>query len=667
MAVMLCAECTAFKETLESLTEHSSEGVHRAQFRNFAALEKSSFMGCTLCQIIHQTWHHKRYSKRYKKDPLINVAAYRRNYGTWTREIFIDHEGSIFCGFSLADFKHSEVGEEQFSQYQTAWREIARISSPDRIGQIIPLASMWIRNCRQDHQNCISYYARRETKVIPTRLIDVGADDPGRPPSLFIPLPHQDSMEYIALSYAWGSGHFIKTTSSNLEAMKQHLPWTQLPKTIQDAIIVTRRLGVRYLWVDALCILQSEGPGDMKHKEDWSYETARFGKYYENALLTIAATGASSSDQGLFSPSPISRLEPQSFTFRSEHHMDCTVRSMIPSWLSEIISGPLSYRGWAMQERLLSRRVLHFAENMILWECHDCRATGHDPEGMNPRGPDDDTYLFKEFMAKCRDLYAKRLQPSDFMDEWYQFVSLYSKCHFTFVADRLPALSGITAMIQQHTQQRYVAGLWESDISQGLAWHSYGAFRFDTSHLVNPQIPVDPAKDHSQMMLPSWSWAACEGAVFYPRYDGWRSLVEVESCQVNSQGSNTSGQLRSARLTLRGVLAMINLNDLGFEPYTNTDMPDNVLTRYPDKGFLTEECVCMDSRMDSQLRHASHPCLLLGYVDELDADQAGALILKATGQCIGLVKEYRRIGYISLAMHEFSSLFTDKETTISMI
>jgi hypothetical protein len=273
--------------------------------------------------------------------------------------------------------------------------------------------------------------------------------------------------------------------------------------------MVTRRLGVRYIWVDALYILQSEGPDDMSHKEDWSYEAARFGQYYENALLTIAATGASSSDDRLLLPRQILRFEPKSITFRPGKALSYTIRSSIPSWLSETYFGPLSERGWAIQERLLSRRVLHFAENMILWECHDRRATELDPQGLNPNGPEDLNLLFIEFMTKCRDLYAKGLESDDFMDEWYAFIEMYSESNFSFVSDRLPALSGIAAIIQQHTQQRYVAGLWESDIPRGLTWQALGPFRFDTTQLVDPPIIGKPVNLDTQVILPSWSWAVC--------------------------------------------------------------------------------------------------------------------------------------------------------------
>ncbi|KAF4949260.1 hypothetical protein FGADI_9031 [Fusarium gaditjirri] len=517
---MVCAECTIFKKAFESFGgDYSEEETQRTPFEDLASLERSALLGCSLCQIIYQAWHYERYSEIYKEDSPIHVKGY-----IWDQDdsengtedsseskiqgIYICYEGSN-TGFTLSDFTDGRISEEAFGAYQNASRQIIDPNTPDSVGKIASLASAWIRNCRQTHQNC-SYHAKRVPKVLPTRLIDVGTDVPGQPPKLFVPLRHLRSLEYIALSYAWGpQGNFIKTTSSNLEAMIQSLPWTQLPKTIQDAIAVTRRLGVRYLWVDALCILQSEGPDDMKHKEDWSYEAARFGQYYQNSLLTIAATGASSSDDGLLLPRLILRFEPKSITFRpgKAAPLRYTIRSSIPSWLSDTYFSPLSKRGWAIQERLLSRRVLHFAENMILWECHDCRATELDPQGLDPIGAEDLNLPHIEFITKCRDLYAKGLESDDFADEWYNFVTTYSAKDFTFVSDRLPALSGIAAIIQQHTQQKYIAGLWESDIPRGLAWMTHSSFRFETSHLVDPQTIGKPTKGDSRLMLPSWCWA----------------------------------------------------------------------------------------------------------------------------------------------------------------
>lgn len=656
---MLCAECTAFKQDFESLDEDNPD-TERQPFQNFGALEKSASLGCVLCHIIYETWKGENYSETYKKDFLINVVGYANKLMSRTQGIYISYEGS-YTGFTLADVTNDGLSEEQFRQYQIARRQIIDPNTTDGIDRIASLASKWIRTCRQTHRNCRSYSDKRETKVLPTRLIDVGTKAVSQAPRLFIPTRHLPSFEYIALSYAWGSSNFTKTTSSNLQAMIQQLPWTELPKTIQDAIIVTRSLGVRYLWVDALCILQSEGPDDIKHKEDWSYEAARFGKYYENALLTIAATGASSSDQGLFLP----RSGPKSLTFRPGTPIGYTIRSRISSWHHGTTTAPLSKRGWAIQERLLSRRVLHFAENMILWECHDCRATELDPQGLIPIGPDDIPDISSEFMTKCRDLYAKGPGSDNFMDEWYQFIPAYTKSDFTFVSDRLPAVSGIATIIQKHSQQSYVAGLWESDIPRGLAWQSFTPFRFETAHLIDPRIINNPAKGESQLVFPSWSWASSRGFAFYDPGLNWTPFVTVESWEVDFKGADTSGQIRGARLTLRGILAMLNLTDLSFVP--EKDSQGNVLGRGPETGFTRLEAVHMDDVLDSQTRRISHPCLIIGIVNLYGAPTGVALILKETGNQLGHIKEYRRIGLMSLPMGECLSIFTDKETTISLV
>lgn len=694
---MLCTECTTFKENFESLSVGHRDHTYRTPFKNHASLERSALSGCLLCRIIYQTWHIVKYSKTYKEGSPIRVIGrvWGRNDSDSDSENDRDSENdhdnkiqnllpprlrekSIFIhyadsgkDFILEDCTYSGIDEKQFGEFQHLLCHTIDRDAPHCITKIASLASEWLQNCRQTHHNCCLYHIKGESKVLPTRLVDVGTDIPGQPPRLFIPLRHLRSLEYIALSYAWGSiGNFVKTTSSNLEAMTRCLPWPQLPKTIRDAIIVTRGLGIRYLWVDALCILQSEGPDDAKHKEDWSNEAVRFGQYYENALLTIAATGASSSNDGLLFKSPISKFGPISFTFRPKGAMAYTIRSRVPSWLSETQYAPLSDRGWAVQERLLSRRVLHFAENLILWECHDVRATELDQQGRDPAGPDDFRWGPDECMTECRDLYAKGLKSEDFMDEWYSFLRQYSNKSFTFVSDRLPALSGVGAIVQQQTRQKYIAGLWESDIPRGLLWMNRFPFRSDTTDLANIQTSDDPKKAHSQPTIPSWCWAASRGYVEFLFQRDLIPKLQVESWKIESQGTSTSGQLRGGSLTVRGLLAILNLADLGFVPHPSTDIADHVLGRHPEKSITNFfELVCMDVTVDSQVMNLSHPCLLIGSATittmiPLRQATGGAIILQATGRRLGLVKEYRRIGFMSLPLEECLSIFEEVVTVI---
>lgn len=194
-------------------------------------------------------------------------------------------------------------------------------------------------------------------------------------------------LDFATLSHVWGSGTVnIKITSANLPAMRQNIDWLSLPRTIQDAVVMTRKLGIRYLWLDSLCILQAKGENDADHAADWRREAARFGGYYENSVVTIAETGAVDASEGLFlnRPGLVFEAQPHSVD-RISHSASLTpitIYPQTPTWSSEIKGAPLSQRGWAAQERLLSRRILHFARNCVLWECHTLLATEMNPSGL---------------------------------------------------------------------------------------------------------------------------------------------------------------------------------------------------------------------------------------------------------------------------------------------
>jgi hypothetical protein len=117
-------------------------------------------------------------------------------------------------------------------------------------------AHRWINDCVEFHEGCIS---SRSKTSLPSRLIDVGPPDGSGNPYLFIPAEHEGppaSQKYVALSYCRGKSPTFTTTVSNLAEMKKEISWDRTPQTIKDAISITRKLGIRYLCVDALCILQ---------------------------------------------------------------------------------------------------------------------------------------------------------------------------------------------------------------------------------------------------------------------------------------------------------------------------------------------------------------------------------------------------------------------------
>ena len=98
---------------------------------------------------------------------------------------------------------------------------------------------------------------------------------------------------YLTLSHRWGTAKFVKLEQSKLKEFEQGLKIADLPRTFRDAIVVTRRLGCKYLWIDSLCIIQ-DSPAD------WSHEAGLMGEVYANSLCNIAATGSITSDEGCF-------------------------------------------------------------------------------------------------------------------------------------------------------------------------------------------------------------------------------------------------------------------------------------------------------------------------------------------------------------------------------
>lgn len=94
---------------------------------------------------------------------------------------------------------------------------------------------------------------------LPTRLLDVSGVTAGgtfQDPFLYIPDANERS-QYVALSCCWGEqgNEDFVLTQSTLERKMETIPLSSLPQTLRDAITITKWLGFRYLWIDALCIL----------------------------------------------------------------------------------------------------------------------------------------------------------------------------------------------------------------------------------------------------------------------------------------------------------------------------------------------------------------------------------------------------------------------------
>ncbi|EAQ84185.1 hypothetical protein CHGG_10589 [Chaetomium globosum CBS 148.51] len=258
-------------------------------------------------------------------------------------------------------------------------------------------------HCRQNHEACNSF----PPAPLPSRVLDLRADGES---GVRLYVSQGETSPYVALSHCWGPRPFLRTLTGSLDEHKAEIAWSRLPRNFQDAIEFTRKLGIRYLWIDSLCIIQDD-------IEDWRYEAAQMGSVYRNATLVISAAKSESAYGGLYAEMP-EKHRTYTVTFtpgqddddddddddRSTSHCNSddetnnittttTTNNSNPpkpkpppeqihfrvslSHPHRLLSHhhaptsslPIFTRGWILQERFLSPRILHFGPEELSLEC----------------------------------------------------------------------------------------------------------------------------------------------------------------------------------------------------------------------------------------------------------------------------------------------------------
>ena len=347
----------------------------------------------------------------------------------------------------------------------------------------------WIHQCDSEHGLC----KKPETRFMPTRLLDVGCA-PSQPVRLVLSVDPED--RYIALSHCWGSSTTLVTTSQTISLFQVGIIPSSLPKTFSDAIKVSQILGVRYLWIDSLCIVQDD-------PEDWLRESAMMASVYGNADITIIASKASSSEDRFLSPRHETYVvKKETNTSGQETEIFLVNRKYYGNSISAASSphqGSLSKRAWAIQERYLSRRKIIFAEAQMFWEC-------------NQMTKSEDTHLA---VIHSSQNYYELLSSSS----WYDIVRSFTNCEITYETDTFPAISGIAKTVARTNGGIYCAGVWMNQLCNSLLWHPREMFR---------------KIKRKTYVAPSFSWAASQGPIFYRSLS--KSVMSGSLCEYISHG-----------------------------------------------------------------------------------------------------------------------------------
>lgn len=368
-------------------------------------------------------------------------------------------------------------------------------------------------------------------------LIDIGKDNGEE--SAYVRLSTGEKALYAALSYCWGGPQPVTLTTLTRSDMLRGIATSTLPQTIQDAITVTRKLSLRYLWVDALCIIQDSA-------SDRDAEIAKMDRIYQNAQLTISADSAERCQDGFLATRSGDYRRPTSslsipYACPNGERGNISLREC-QRYYSEL--EPLNRRGWALQERVLSSRILIYSSWQLLWQCQSRKKWAGGRAGY--------------FISDLSELSAvENLQLEDERDNgsvpektedtpwtnWTGLVSEYTQRALTEPSDKLPALSGIASRYQKDTNDIYCAGLWKANLLTGLKWH----------------VPEPGYHRPSIYRAPTWSWASVLGEVLWTDYKppathSVAGSTAILDCHVTVEEPLAPlGRVSEGTLTIRGV------------------------------------------------------------------------------------------------------------------
>lgn len=520
-----------------------SEDLDYEHHSTISDLQNASQDGCPVCKMIFgilsevQVVNRRLFEDQETKKPLILRFVYGGT-DTWSHKT-LSYEGSC-PGFSVKLQFYSIPSPKIIPLISVYSNHLS--SNP--LTAVTELYGGITNECILRHPDC-----NMETVqgYLPKILISVGSREGSRDPFLIetkdlrlrdetgeIGAISYDTRhaQYATLSHCWGSGPYLcNTTQANLSWRKDKIEMSTLNRTFQDAITVTKALGVGYLWIDSLCIIQDS-------PDDWESQSAMMSFVYNNAFINISATSANNGNEG-FLRERIPGVElPLSPGFSSPHleRTNLWIRLASPPE-----DGPLDSRGWVLQEIVLARRTLSFGHHETSFRCRT-----HQRAERNGFAPEKNTTYEKhlKFTEMLHNGIETASEFKEAFEMWHRMVEIYSEKLLSYHTDKLPAISGLSLHFAGEMEdKKYVAGLWRADLPAGLCW------------FVRPGGAGGRFNDY---VAPSWSWASQSGMINYVQME-----AEVDfHCQVLDMGAellgnrtyNYHGRICDAFLKVKGKM-----------------------------------------------------------------------------------------------------------------
>ena len=485
--------------------------------------------------------------------------------------------------------------------------------------QSLEAAKQWLDECSFNHMKC-SVSVEPDAMWKPTHLLDVTIKgSKGAPGVKLVDGVFLDPLtEYVTLSHCWGHSKPIRLNKKTLPALRQGVAQSTLPKTFADACHATEKLGLRYLWIDALCIMHDAEPLVYA-------EISQMAKVYSEATVNLAATSARDDATGLFYTRNVAALQPAVIEIEG-HGIDDGVYKVLRStvWADLVASSPLSRRAWVFQERCLAKRTIHFTRTEVLFECQQMCCSEVFPRGLPSNAA----------VVDSDDTFNKRTHHQKTAN-WHSLVRMYSKGKLSYSSDKLLALAGLARQYMARNRLRatdYLAGIWKSQLPAALLWR------------------IEGGRSPSRYRAPSWSWASLDGEVVHldPQVNQ-EYCVEIIDVTLKHKTEDPLTQVESASMKLRGFLLKGNLlrtHDYWGSTSCVIQAPKSQIeieTAYFDERL--PKLSAIDGNLTEQLE-----VYCLPIVDTVDRIEG--LLLCATVVARGVKGFYRRIGTFDISRYD---------------
>jgi hypothetical protein len=404
----------------------------------------------------------------------------------------------------------------------------------------------WIRECKALHHTCS--VSQSTPSRLPSRVLDLKPN--GNPSKILLRTNTSgEQAEYVCLSYAWGTSQTMVLSLSSLQSFQAGIEFGELPPTLKDAVRTARELDIRYLWIDALCIIQDSGDDKIK-------ELAKMQEYYKNSLLVIQPTGLQSV-QDSFLGEARTQIRPPTHNLKQlgiERSRTLEIRFTTPDKYSDTVTleidpgmpEPLNLRGWVLQEQLLGPRILIFpGSGGIVWQCDELETS----DGKVYTAHIDVLQTLERARLPLSPVAlshtnAPQLTMDEIMDAWTGVVNDYSNRNLTNSDDKLVAIAALAEEFGRRYDDQlgvYLAGHWRTTLLGTLFW-------------IVLYYSAAP-----KLRAPSWSWAAVDHAVWPFGDEGDFEIspedVEITDCTTQLAFPDLPfGPVTSGQLLIRGRL-----------------------------------------------------------------------------------------------------------------